>query len=163
MINYEQQFLLDGNYTAKQIESINKVKGKEAEAQTAVKGDSSSIFDDITAYNKNKEAKTNNSDLFSYIEKAMGMDNFLNLLDADGNGQVSKDEAAKISNYDNSADLTSGDIDALTKDIKNVKNAKSTTTANGKTTETTYELDSKTNQLVKKSATTTNAKNQWKI
>ena len=147
-------FFLDGQYTQQQIASLNKVKAKaeNSNANTqAVNGDNTSIFNDINSYKQNSKTQTNNSDLFAYIEKTMGMDNFLNLLDADGDGKISESESSKLASYDKDNTLTSKDIDAFKNDIKSVKDAKTSTTNGAINTEYTYQTDS-TGKLVKKSA-----------
>ena len=147
-------FFLDGQYTQQQIASLNKIKAKaeNSNANTqAVNGDNTSIFNDINSYKQNSKAQTNNSDLFAYIEKTMGMDNFLNLLDADGDGKISETESSKLASYDKDNTLSSEDIDAFKNNIKSVKDAKTTTTNGAINTEYTYQTDS-TGKLVKKSA-----------
>ena len=151
-------FFIDGMYNQKQINAINNAKAKAAkltEQPQGVNGDSQSIFNDINAYKSDATQKTNNSDLFNYIEQTMGMNNFLEMLDANEDGVISEDEAKKLSSLDTDAALTSADIDKLVSDIKDLKNAKKTTVSGDTKTETVFEADS-TGKLIKKTSTTMN-------
>ena len=150
-------FFLDNDYTKKQIESINNVKklttSDPSDAQ-AINGDSKSIFDDIKSYKDNNKTATNNSDLFKYIEGTMGMDNFLNLLDSNGDENATEDEISKLAGLNGDNNLTSADIDKFKKDIQDLATAKTSTT-NTEKSETTgyiYNTDKTTGYLVKEKA-----------
>lgn len=146
-------FFLYGNYfTNNQIKAINELKKKKIIfPDEFVNGDCNSIFDDINAYRNDRTTVTNNTSLFEYIEDSVGMDNFLTLLDIDGDGKISKEETEKLSNYDGNKELNSSDIDNIFKDIKNLSGAKSVSKGDKTTTEYTYTTDASGN-LVKTSA-----------
>ena len=149
-------FFIDNIFTRKQISAINNLKGKNnAKLNQGIKGDSVSIFDDINSWENGN--KTNNTDLLDYIDKNFGMENFLSVIDADGNGKISKKEASVLSNYDGDSALTSTDVNNIFKDVKALKSAKSTQTNRNITTEYTYTTDS-TGKLITKSATSKNNK-----
>ena len=153
-------FFLDGMYNQKQINSINNIKGKSAQSKDnkqTVNGNNDSIFNDINTYKSDSTQKTNNSDLFNYIDQIMGMNDFLNMLDQDGDGKISQDEANKLSTLDSKKTLSSSDIDKLANDIKAINSAKSTQTNGITNTEYTYTVNS-AGSLIKKSATETNTK-----
>lgn len=152
-------FFLDGTYSQKQIDSINNVKAKKA-AQSAkekqsVSGDISSIFNDINTYKSDSTKKTNNSDLFDYIDQTMGMDNFLEMLDADGDGKISEEEAKELSSLDSDDALSDSDIDKLADDIKALSSAKKIAVSDNSKSETEYKADS-TGKLIKTSSKTMN-------
>ncbi len=153
-----ENFFLDGEYTKSQIDSLNKIKAKEQpKEKEAVDGDANSIFEDINSYKKDSKAETNNSNLFSYIDTVMGMNDFLNLLDVDGDGKISETEAKKLSGLDSDTKLSSSDIDTFLNSIKSLKTAKSTVDGTSAKTKYEYTTDS-TGKLVKKSATKTDNK-----
>ncbi len=145
-------FFLDGRYTQQQINSLNKIKSKTNNAaqnsKNVIQGDSNSIFKDINTKKANPKAETNNSGLFDYIDKMAGLNEFFNLIDADGDGKISEAEAAKLSGLNGDNKLTSEDIDAFIKEVKNLNNATSITASGNTTTEAVYKTDSK-GQLVK--------------
>ncbi len=153
-------FFLDGRYTQQQINSLNKIKSKTnnaAQNSKTVQGDNTSIFKDINARKANPNVKTNNSELFDYIDKMAGLNNFFSLMDADGDGKISEAEAAKLSGLNGDNKLTSEDVDAFIKEVKNLNNATSVTTSGNITTEAVYKTDSK-GQLIKNTQVSKDAK-----
>ena len=139
-------FFLDGRYTQQQIISLNIIKSKTSNAASnskkVIQGDSSSIYKDINTQKSNPNAKTSNSELFDYIDKMAGLNEFFNLMDADGDGKISEAEAGKLAGLNGDNKLTSEDIDAFIKEVKNLTSAKSVTTSGNTTTEAGYKTDS---------------------
>ena len=154
-------FFLDGRYTQQQINSLNKIKSKANKAaqnsKNVIQGDSNSIFKDINTKKSNPKAETNNSGLFDYIDKMAGLNDFFSLMDADGDGKISEAEAGKLAGLNGDNKLTSEDIDAFIKEVKNLNNATSITTSGNTTTEAEYKTDSK-GQLVKNTQVSKDAK-----
>ena len=57
------------------------------------------------------------------------MDNFLKLTDANGDGKISEQEAAKLASCDEDSALNSEDIKKFLDDIKSLSSASTTTTS----------------------------------